>query len=358
MKQLFCLLILAVALVLPCKAEYLDTNELERNLTPDAREILSDVSPQTAGTGGVKNLLRSAGDGFRTQLRAAFSSAFLMTAACAVISLAAAFAKQSGHELPQKLTEITSVVAILAIGISNAGSLIGECGRAMEGYSAFSKTLIPVFAAATALSGRPVAAAGTATVTLTAGALLIDLASRLILPAIYASIVLTAAGLIAENSFLCRAASLIKWLTTGFYKLFLIGFTLMLSISGIAGGSADVAAVKTARVTLSGVVPVVGSVVADASEAIVGGAGVLRTSIGIYGMLGACAICLVPFVALFTYFLVFKLMSAVATSFATAGAAKMIDGISDGYAVSVGLLGTCCALQFLSFVVSTVVIRL
>lgn len=358
MKRLICMLFLVFLLVIPCKAEYLDTGELQRNLTPEAREMLTGITPETAGTKGVRGLLQSARDGFRAQLRGAFSSAFLITAACAMISLAAAFAKNNGYELPLKLTEVASVVAVLTIGIAKAGSLIGDCGRAIEGYSTFSKTLIPVFAAATALSGRPTAAAGTATVTLAASALLIDLASHLILPAVYASMVLTAAGLIAENAFLCRAASLIKWFTTGFFKLFLIAFTVMLSISGIAGGSVDVAAVKTARVTLSGVVPVVGSVVADASEAIVGGAAVLRTSIGVYGLLGACAICLLPFIALFTFFLVFKLMSAVATSFATPGAAKMIDGISDGYAVSVGLLGTCCALQFLSFVVSTVVIRL
>ena len=50
-------------------------------------------------------------------------------------------------------------------------------------------------------------------------------------------------------------------------------------------------------------------------------------------------------------------MGVASASLASGGSAKMIDGIADGYGIALGLLGTCCAVQFIALVVSTVVIR-
>ena len=53
---------------------------------------------------------------------------------------------------------------------------------------------------------------------------------------------------------------------------------------------------KTAKLAVSGAVPVVGGVISDATETMLSGAALLRGSIGIFGMLCVAAICFVPFV--------------------------------------------------------------
>ena len=168
---------------------------------------------------------------------------------------------------------------------------------------------------------------------------------------------MTAAGIIARQDVLTRVAELIKWACVSFYKVFLMIFMGYMTLSGVVSGGADAAAVKTARVAITGAVPVLGSVVADASDAILTGAGILRSAVGIYGFLGACALCLIPFVSALTRYLVFKVLSVASASMAQGGTAKMIDGISEGYGIALGLLGTCCAVQFISLIVSTVVIQ-
>ena len=68
----------------------------------------------------------------------------------------------------------------------------------------------------------------------------------------------------------------------------------------------------TVRVgTLSGVVPVVGSMLSDASETLVVSAGVLRNSIGVFGMLAVLALCAAPFLQTGLTYLVLKLTAAV-----------------------------------------------
>ncbi|MFQ9472733.1 MAG: stage III sporulation protein AE [Oscillospiraceae bacterium] len=74
----------------------------------------------------------------------------------------------------------------------------------------------------------------------------------------------------------------------------LLAFVGYLTASGAIAGSADAAAIKTAKMAISRAVPVVGGILADAAETVLVGAGVLRGTVGIVGMLGVLAICLTP----------------------------------------------------------------
>ena len=102
-------------------------------------------------------------------------------------------------------------------------------------------------------------------------------------------------------------------------------------------------------------VPVVGTIIADASDALLSGAGLLKNSIGIYGCIAACALCLAPLVRSFLHFSLFRLLAALASPFSSPRCGAMLRAVSDAFGFALGLLGTCCTLQFLSFVVSTVV---
>ena len=89
----------------------------------------------------------------------------------------------------------------------------------------------------------------------------------------------------------------------------------------------------------------------------------LKTPSGIYGFIGAAAICLVPFVAVLVKVMVFKLLAVFSSStrylrvLCGGRLQKLLDDICDSYSIALGLLGTCCAIQFLSFVISSTVIK-
>ena len=353
------LLIALVAMLfipIPARAGYIDTNGLENALPGDIQSRLDGISPSGVDVQkGGKGLLDSALTAFRAYLKDSMAAGFLILALCVVISLAAGFAKSAGLSVPDKVIDITAVCAILIICLSSTGSVITECKDAIKNIDTFSSILIPAFGIATAVAGKPVTAVASAGVTLVFTKVLISLALGLFIPAIYLYITSSAAGAMSDNSLLNKVAGFIKWLTTAFFRVFLTVFTVYLSMSGIISGSADAVAVKTAQVTISGAVPVVGGIISGISESLLAGAGALRSSIGIYGLLASVTICLAPFVRVLCHLLIFKLLAAFSGAFAGGGAAKVLDGISDAYSVALGLLGTCCAVQFISIVVSMVV---
>lgn len=76
-------------------------------------------------------------------------------------------------------------------------------------------------------------------------------------------------------------------------------------------GSADAFALKAAQAAFSGMVPVVGSMLSDASESLLASAGLIRSAAGAFGILAVISMAIVPFLRLGAYYLALKLAGAI-----------------------------------------------
>lgn len=350
------LVLLLVLCVLPAPAGAVDTGMLEKALPGEARDYVT-ISPDSgdlkSGLGGiVKNLLSL----LRESLRTSLAEGFVILSIAALGGIIHLFSGAADSEPLQKAVDLASVCAVTALCISGASGVLESCSRSIGRLSSFSAALIPAYAAAVAVTGHPLSAVSTASATLIFSNGLIFLASKLLIPAIYLHIVLSAAGLIAENPMLQGAASMLRKGALGFFKYFLMLYTGYVSMSGLISSGTDAVTLRTAKVTISGSVPVLGTIVSDVSDALLSGAVILKNAVGIYGFIGALAICLLPFAAAGAKLLVFRLLSLISVSLCGGSLSRLLGSISESYSIALGLLGTCCAVQFLSFVIGSVVI--
>jgi stage III sporulation protein AE len=234
------------------------------------------------------------------------------------------------------------------------GALLEHCRTAIWHLDTFSKVLFGVFAAASAAAGRPASAVATAGAAMLFSQLIITLSRQVFLPAVTLYLLLIYGGILSENGALHQAAAMGKWGINTFFKVFLTAYFTYLSFTGLVTGTADAAAVRTAQ-SLSSTVPLVGSVISGASETILAGASLLRAGVGFVGFLGAAAICLAPFLQGVCHMLVFRVLSVFAASFAEGGCKTMLDALSQAYSMLIGILTACCAVQFITIVVSMTV---
>ena len=276
MKWWICLTALVLALTTSAAAADLPA-ELER-AAPEAAEDLTggDLSGGTGFAQGVGNILDrladQVGDVVRERTRGA-AAVLLVVVLCGVVE---GFAQGTGG----KGAAFLPMAGALSITLASAGSLdslMGLGSRTIGELADFSQALLPTLAAATAASG----AVTTATVQQVSTVFFVDLLLRLIrqllLPLVYLYIgLLTAAACLPENR-LGAIAEALKKLVTWILTTALLVFTIYLSIVRIISGSADSATVKVAKAAISGVVPVVGGIIADASETVLAGAGMIRT---------------------------------------------------------------------------------
>jgi stage III sporulation protein AE len=223
---------------------------------------------------------------------------------------------------------------------------------------ALSKLLLPGIAVATAASGAPTAAAAKQFAAMLFSDVLITGIHRLLLPLLYAYIATCTANTAIGNEGLKRIAELIKWVVTSSLTCLLLTFVGYLSISGVIAGTTDAAAIKAAKFAVSGMVPVVGGILSDAAETVLVGAGILKNSVGVAGMLAVLSICIVPFLQLGVHYLVYKLVSALSATIFDGGISGLISSIGGAFGLILGMTGSCALLLLISAVSAiTMVVR-
>ena len=121
---------------------------------------------------------------------------------------------------------------------------------------------------------------------------------RLLIPLVYAYVAVSCAQAAVGDPGLERLAGLLKGAAAALLTGLLLAFVGYLTASGAIAGSVDAAAVKAAKLAISRAIPVVGGVLADASESVLAGAGALRGTVGAAGLIVVLAICLGPFLRL------------------------------------------------------------
>ena len=84
--------------------------------------------------------------------------------------------------------------------------------------------------------------------------------------------------------------------------------------------------------------------------AVLAGAGVLKNTVGVFGMLVVIGICLVPFLQLGFHSLTYKVSSALSASLSGSRVAALIDQIGGAFGLILGMTGSCALLLMISMV--------
>lgn len=261
------------------------------------------------------------------------------------------FSEQIGT---QKLSFLPMVGA-LSIALVTAGSLdnlIGLGAETIRELALFSKVLLPTLAAATATSGAMVTATIQQVTTVFLVDVLLNLINAFLIPLVYLYIGVLTASACMQDSRLGILAETLKKGLTWILTIVLIGFTGYLSVVHIVSGATDMTKVKMTKTAISGAVPVVGKVIADAAETVLAGAGMLKNSIGIFGMLAILAFCVHPFLQLGIQYLLYKFTAFLAGLVGSQGICKLIDGLGSAFGLVLGMTGACALLLLVSVLAS------
>ena len=239
----------------------------------------------------------------------------------------------------------------LAVTLLTAGSLedlIGLGAETIRELNVFSKALLPTLAAATAASGAVTTATFQQVTTVFLADLLMELINGLLIPLVYLYIGALAAGACLPENRLGAIAEALKKIVTWLLTSSLLLFTVYLSTVRVIAGAADGASVKVAKAAISGAVPVVGGIIAEAAETVLAGAGMLKNTIGVFGMLAILAACAYPFLQLGVQYLLYKLSAFLAAAVGAPELCRLIDGLGGAFGLVLGMTGSCALLLLVS----------
>lgn len=339
MKRLIILLILFSFLIFPvCAAEY---------SAPEAPESAQPYMPgeNESFAEGLWYIIKTAVKKIRPELANASGICFSVVAMVLVMSV-----MQTITEISENIIRLTCAVAIGILLMSPVNSLIRLGETTITELSDYGKLLLPVMTAAMAAQGGITASSAIYTGTVFFNSLLTTLICKFMIPALYIFLCLAIANSAIQQDMLKKAKSFIKWLMTWVLKIVLYIFTGYISITGVISGVVDASALKAAKLTIAGVVPVVGSILSDATETILISAGVMKTTAGIYGIFAIIAVCIGPFLQIGVQYILLKISGAVCNMFGYKPAICLIEDFSTGMGFVLAMTGTLCILLLISLV--------
>lgn len=299
---------------------------------------------------GMISLLTQVPSIFYELMTAGMRTAVKLLAVVLVCSLAQGMEEpgKSLHGLPA--VRSAGALAITALTMTDVASMIGLGQSTVARMDFFSAVLLPAMAVITAVTGGITAAAARQGVTVLFSKLLVSVMDTIFVPMVYAYVVVCCGQAIAGNQGLEKLAQGIKSMVTGFLTALLLVFVGYLTASGAIAGSVDVSRVKAAKMAISRVIPVVGGILADASETVLAGASALRGSVGAAGMLVVLAICLTPFLHLAVQYMIYKGTAAICAVVAQPELAKLIDAIGSAFGLILGMTGAAALILLVSVV--------
>lgn len=248
------------------------------------------------------------------------------------------------------VSELIGALAMGALLIQPLNTLINLGIQTVTEISEYGKLLLPVMTAALAAQGGVTASSGLYVGTAFMNTIIASLISKLLVPMLYIFLCLSVANCAVGDKVLKSLRDFVKWAMVWILKILLYIFTGYMGITGVVSGSTDASAVKAAKLAISGSVPVVGSILSDASEAVLVSAGIMKNAAGIYGILAMMAICIGPFLRIGVQYLMLKLTAAVCSVFGTKRSSELISDFSGAMGLILAMTGTVCLLQLISTV--------
>lgn len=252
--------------------------------------------------------------------------------------------------ISRQTVNLVGAIAVSTALLSPSNALIKIGIQTVESISEYGKLLLPVMTAALAAEGGTTTSTALYTGTVIFNNLLTEGAIKFQIPMLYAFIALSIAYSVIDEPIIKNLHSLFKWLITWSLKISIYIFVGYLGITGVISGTVDASAVKVAKLAISGSVPIIGSIISDASETILVSAGIMKNAAGIYGMLVILAIWIGPFLQIGAQYLTLRITAAVSGVLGCERTVSLIENFSCAMGFLVAMTGTVCLLLLISTV--------
>lgn len=244
---------------------------------------------------------------------------------------------------------LAGCLAAAAIAVGDMNSVLALGRSTMAELSDFTHVLLPAVCASATAAG----AVSSAPVKYAAGAMFLDVlaaaAEKLVFPLVCTYTAAVTADAALGGGRLGGAAKLLRRLCRFALTGIVTAFTLYLGLTGLIASSTDAVLTRAAKTALSTALPVVGGIISDAAGSIVAGAGALRTSLGVMGLIVTLAVCLVPFMKLGLRYLLLKAASSLAQT-GSGRLPQLLDGVADACAMVLGMVGAQAVFVYISVI--------
>lgn len=160
---------------------------------------------------------------------------------------------------------------------------------------------------------------------------------------------------ISDNVQIDKLSKFLKSGVVWFFGIILTVFVGVISLEGTLSSSVDGITAKTTKAVVSSAVPVVGKILGDAVDTVLGCGIILKNAVGLIGVIVVVGICIMPVLKLGILTMAYKLMSAICEPIADKNITSLLEQIGDVYKIFLAIL---CSISVMLIVGTALVVKI
>lgn len=219
------------------------------------------------------------------------------------------------------LFSVTVIIFPLYDAMESAVSSVGVCAD-------FMKSLIPVLVGIVSASGNPSLAVSFQSCAFAAAEVISALGKNYVVPIVGAVTALDLTGSLMPSMKLSGITELVKKTVIQTLSFTATLYVSFLGIKGALANAADTVASKGIKLVISSAVPIVGGAVSEAYSGIIGSLVLVRSTVGIFGIIVIAVITVPSMLQLLFWIFALKLGAAAGEVFSLGGVSSLLKALS------------------------------
>ena len=182
-----------------------------------------------------------------------------------------------------------------------------------------------------------------------------NMIQTLIIPIVLVFTSLIVISKISDNVQIDKLSKFLKSGVVWFFGIVLTIFVAVISLEGTLSSSVDGITAKTTKAVVSSAIPVVGKILGDAVDTVLGCGIILKNAVGVIGIMIVVGICIMPILKLGIFTMAYKLMAAICEPIADKNITSLLDQIGDVYKIFLAIL---CSISVMLIVGTALVVKI
>lgn len=254
-----------------------------------------------------------------------------------------------------QITYYVQYILIVTLIMTSFSEVLAMVKESIENLVGFMNVLIPILITLLVTTGSIASASMLQPILLFIITLIGNFIKDVIIPIVLVS---TALGIVSKISDRLQIDKLSKFFKSSVVWILGVVLTLfvgIVSLEGTLSSSVDGITAKTTKAAVSSFIPVVGKILGDAIDTVIGCSSILKNALGVVGAIVIIAICVKPIIKLVILMTMYYLGASLCQPIADGKIIKLLDQMGDTFKL---LLGILCSVSVMLIIGVTLVVKI
>lgn len=254
-----------------------------------------------------------------------------------------------------QITYYVQYIMIVTLIMGNFADIIQMVKTSIESLVGFMNSLIPLLITLMLTTGNIATANILEPIILFIITFIGNFINAILIPFVLISSVLSIVSKVSERMQVDKLAKFFNSSVVWVLGIVLTIFVGVVSVEGSLSSTVDGITAKTAKAAVSNFIPVVGKILGDAVDTVIGCSNVLKNAVGVVGVIIIIGICIAPIIKLTILTGLYYLAGAICQPIADGKIVKLLEEMGGTFKM---LLAIMCSVSVMLIIGTTLVIKI